>query len=30
LIDGLELLAHLLQPESVPEVAAGSPLTVDL
>ncbi len=30
LIDGLELLAHLLHPDSVPEVAAGRALTVDL
>jgi iron complex transport system substrate-binding protein len=30
LIDGLELLAHLLQPESVPEVAVGNPLVVEL
>jgi len=30
LIDGLELLAHLLQPDSMPEVAAHHPLTVDL
>ena len=30
LIDGLELLAHVLQPESIPEVAAGNPLPVDL
>jgi iron complex transport system substrate-binding protein len=30
LIDGLELLAHVLQPSSVPEVAARSPLVVDL
>jgi iron complex transport system substrate-binding protein len=30
LVDGLELLAHILQPESIPEVAAGSPLIVDL
>jgi iron complex transport system substrate-binding protein len=30
LIDGLELLAHVLQPESIPEVAAGNPLIVDL
>jgi len=30
LIDGLELLAHVLQPESVPEVAAADPLVVEL
>jgi iron complex transport system substrate-binding protein len=30
LIDGLELLAHLLQPESIPEVAARNPLVVDI
>ncbi|HKG39353.1 MAG TPA: ABC transporter substrate-binding protein [Conexibacter sp.] len=30
LIDGLELLAHLLQPASIPEVAAGNPLIVEL
>lgn len=30
LIDGLELLAHVLQPESIPEVAAGNPLVVEL
>jgi iron complex transport system substrate-binding protein len=30
LIDGLELLAHLLQPEAVPEVAAADPLVVEL
>jgi iron complex transport system substrate-binding protein len=30
LIDGLELLAHLLQPESIPEVAAANPLVVEL
>jgi iron complex transport system substrate-binding protein len=30
LIDGLELLAHLLHPEAVPEVAAGRALTVEL
>jgi len=30
LIDGLELLAHLLQPESVPGVAAQNPLVVEL
>jgi iron complex transport system substrate-binding protein len=30
LIDGLELLAHLLQPERVPEVAAAEPLVVEL
>jgi iron complex transport system substrate-binding protein len=30
LIDGLELLAHVLHPEAVPEVAAGPVLTVDL
>jgi iron complex transport system substrate-binding protein len=30
LIDGLELLAHVLQPESIPEVAAGHPLLVEL
>jgi iron complex transport system substrate-binding protein len=30
LIDGLELLAHVLQPESMPEVATGAPLVVDL
>jgi iron complex transport system substrate-binding protein len=30
LIDGLELLAHVLQPDSVPEVAAGIPLVVEL
>jgi iron complex transport system substrate-binding protein len=30
LIDGLELLAHLLQPEAMPEVAAATPLIVDL
>ena len=30
LIDGLELLAHLLQPEAMPEVAAAKPLLVEL
>jgi len=30
LIDGLELLAHLLHPDAVPVVAAGQALTVDL
>jgi iron complex transport system substrate-binding protein len=30
LIDGLELLAHLMQPESIPEVAAHNLLIVDL
>ncbi len=30
LIDGLELLAHILQPDSMPEVAARDPLIVDL
>jgi iron complex transport system substrate-binding protein len=30
LIDGLELLAHVLQPESIPEVAAVNLLVVDL
>ncbi|HEV7772894.1 MAG TPA: cobalamin-binding protein [Conexibacter sp.] len=30
LIDGLELLAHVLQPEAIPEVAAGNPLVVEL
>ncbi len=30
LVDGLELLAHLLQPESIPEVAAANPVVVDL
>jgi iron complex transport system substrate-binding protein len=30
LIDGLEVLAHLLQPEAIPEVAAGNPLVVEL
>jgi iron complex transport system substrate-binding protein len=30
LIDGLELLARLLQPESMPEVAASEPLVVEL
>jgi iron complex transport system substrate-binding protein len=30
LIDGLELLAHVLQPERVPEVAVTSPLVVEL
>jgi len=30
LVDGLELLAHLLQPDSVPEVAAANPLVVEL
>ena len=30
LIDGLELLAHVLQPESIPEVAAQNPLVVEL
>ena len=30
LIDGLELLAHLLQPASIPEVAARNPLVVEL
>ncbi len=30
LVDGLELLAHLLQPESVPEVATANPLVVEL
>jgi iron complex transport system substrate-binding protein len=30
LIDGLELLAHLLQPDAIPEVAATNPLVVDL
>lgn len=30
LIDGLELLAYVLQPDSMPEVAAHNPLVVDL
>lgn len=30
LIDGLELLAHVLQPASIPEVAGADPLVVDL
>jgi iron complex transport system substrate-binding protein len=30
LIDGLELLAHVLQPDAIPEVAAGNPLVVEL
>ncbi|MFL5818548.1 MAG: cobalamin-binding protein [Conexibacter sp.] len=30
LIDGLEVLAHMLQPEAVPEVAVGNPLVVEL
>ncbi|HZV75572.1 MAG TPA: cobalamin-binding protein [Conexibacter sp.] len=30
LVDGLELLAHLLHPETVPEVAAGRAITVEL
>ncbi len=30
LADGLELLAHLLQPETAPEVAAGRALVVEL
>jgi iron complex transport system substrate-binding protein len=30
LIDGLELLAHVLQPASIPEVAGANPLVVDL
>jgi len=30
LIDGLELLAHLLQPDSIPGVAVGNLLTVEL
>lgn len=30
LIDGLELLAHLLQPAAIPEVAAQKPLAVEL
>ena len=30
LVDGLELLAHLLQPESVPEVAAAVRSIVEL
>jgi len=30
LIDGLELLAHVLQPDSVPEVAVASPVVVEL
>jgi iron complex transport system substrate-binding protein len=30
LIDGLELLAHLLQPAAIPEVAAENPLVVEL
>jgi len=30
LVDGLELLAHLLHPETVPEVAAGRALVVEL
>jgi iron complex transport system substrate-binding protein len=30
LIDGLELLAHVLQPEAMPEVAVQPPLVVDL
>jgi iron complex transport system substrate-binding protein len=30
LIDGLELLAHLLHPAAMPEVAVGRALTVDL
>ena len=30
LIDGLELLAYVLQPDSIPEVAGHNPLIVDL
>jgi iron complex transport system substrate-binding protein len=30
LVEGLELLAHLLHPEAVPEVAVAQPLTIDL
>lgn len=30
LIDGLELLGHLLQPAAIPEVAAANPLVVEL
>jgi iron complex transport system substrate-binding protein len=30
LIDGLELLAHVLQPEAIPEVAAADPRIVEL
>ncbi|HEX4806740.1 MAG TPA: cobalamin-binding protein [Conexibacter sp.] len=30
LIDGLELLAHILQPTAIPEVAARNPLVVEL
>jgi iron complex transport system substrate-binding protein len=30
LVDGLELLAHLLHPEAMPEVAVAAALTVDL
>jgi iron complex transport system substrate-binding protein len=30
LVDGLELLAHVLHPEAVPEVAPGRVITVDL
>jgi iron complex transport system substrate-binding protein len=30
LIDGLELLAHILHPETVPEVAVSKPLTIEL
>lgn len=30
LVDGLELLAHVLHPEAVPEVAAGRAITVEV
>jgi len=30
LIDGLELLAHVLQPDAIPEVAGANPLVVEL
>jgi iron complex transport system substrate-binding protein len=30
LIDGLELLAHLLQPDAIPEVAVANPVVVEL
>ncbi len=30
LIDGLELLGHVLQPDAIPEVAAANPLVVEL
>ncbi len=30
LIDGLELLAHILQPTAIPEVAGATPLVVEL